>query len=164
MGFASGIASGQKTGFRSNNNSAGTTPAYDWMNYTEGLKQIIDRLKACVIENRNAIEVINQHDSPETLHYLDPPYLKNTRWKKQKTRVYKFEMADDEHEMLLKSLLDVKGMVILSGYDNELYNDMLPDWKKSQKAFLADGIPGQRERIETLWISPNTPLLQHKLF
>lgn len=150
MGFGSASASGRKTGFRANSNRSGTTPAHDWMNYTEALPAIINRMRGIVIENKDAVEVMKHHDTPQTLHYVDPPYLLNTRYNGQKTKCYNFEMTDEQHEALCKELLQLKGMVVLSGYDNELYNDLLP-WRKVYKKSFADGAA---QRKEVLWISP----------
>jgi len=163
MGFASGIQSTQKTGFRANSNRAGTTPAHDWNNFPRSLEAIIERMKGVVIENREAIEVIKQHDTPKTLHYLDPPYKLETRYAGESTNIYKFEMNTDQHVKLLKSLALLEGMVVLSGYDNTLYNDMLTGWQKATKTSVASGGKGSIKRIETLWISPNCKY-QHKLF
>lgn len=150
MGFGSGLQSWQRTGFRSNSNRSGTTPAHDWVNYPDCLREIVERLKGVVIENRNGIEVMMAHDSPETLHYIDPPYVKDTRYKGQKTRVYRHELDDDDHSEICETIRTLEGMVILSGYDNEIYNDILYDWTKVQKSAYADGA---LKRIECLWLN-----------
>lgn len=66
MGFGSAGASGQPTGFRANSNRSGTTPAHDWMNYPDCLRQVVQRLRGVVIENRDAAACMRQHDGPET--------------------------------------------------------------------------------------------------
>jgi len=84
MGFgsnahASGPNGHRSTGFRANSNRSGTTPAQDWRNYPEAIAAMVERLQGVVIECRPAIELISSHDGPETLHYVDPPYLWETR-------------------------------------------------------------------------------------
>lgn len=161
MGFGSGLQSWQRTGFRSNSNRSGTTPAQDWRNYPEALRFIIERLQGVVIENRNGIEVMEQHDSEKTLHYLDPPYVKDTRYKGQKTRVYKHELDNENHFELCKFIRELKGFVVLSGYDNEIYNEILSDWVKiSKKAYGAGAV----ERIECLWLNPKCTSRNLNLF
>lgn len=72
------------------------------------------------------IELIRQYNHQECLIYADPPYLKSTRSK----RLYFKEMLDeDEHIKLLETLLQHKGSVVISGYDSDLYNSMLKNWK-----------------------------------
>lgn len=150
MGFGSGLQSWQRTGFRANSNRLGTTPAQDWANFPPALQAITERLAGVVIENRNGIEVMQAHDSPETLHYLDPPYVKDTRYKGQKTRVYKHEMDDSNHSEILETIQRLKGMVILSGYDNALYNEALAGWHKVYRKAYADGA---LHRVEVLWLN-----------
>lgn len=161
MGFGSGLQSWQRTGFRANSNRSGTTPAHDWVNLPDALQRITERLKGVVIENRNGIEVMQAHDSSETLHYLDPPYVKDTRYKGQKTRVYKHEMDDSDHSEILATAKGLQGMVIISGYDNDLYNDSLKGWQKVRRKALADGA---RERTECLWMNAAINNIQNYLF
>ena len=80
MGFGSnGHNAAVKTGFRSASSRSGTTPAHDWGNYPDVLETIIKRVRGVVIENRDAVAVMRQHDDPMALHYVDPPYLPQTR-------------------------------------------------------------------------------------
>ena len=156
MGFGSASASGANTGFRANSNRSGTTPAHDWANYPECLPALIERLRGVVIENREASEVMMQHDSAETLHYIDPPYVLETRGMKNIycKKGYRFEMTDDQHRDLAAVVRTLKGAVVLSGYACDLYDKTLyPDWHRVERAALADGA---RERTEVLWINRQT--------
>lgn len=83
---------------------------------------------------------------------LDPPYAKDTRYKGQKTRVYKHELADSDHSEICEVANTLEGMVILSGYDNQIYNDLLEGWEKVSSPSFADGA---RERTEVLWMNKN---------
>ncbi len=104
-----------------------------------------------LIENRDATKIIKKYDSPSTLFYIDPPYIHKER-KNVSSGKYHFEMNEDEHAELLRLLCGVAGMVVLSGYDCELYADLLPDWQIVKKTTTD---MTNRKRIETLWISPN---------
>lgn len=162
MGFGSGAASGNKTGFRANSNRSGTTPSHDWANFPPCLAAIAERLRGVVIENRDASEVIRQHDSTETLHYVDPPYPLSTR--KQGSpycgKGYRFELTDTQHRELASVLHSVKGMVVVSGYACELYDaDLYPDWQRITRASHADGA---QKRTEILWLSPACANAQHQ--
>ncbi|AKU43494.1 adenine-specific DNA methyltransferase [Caulobacter phage Sansa] len=156
MGHGSdGPTSPYRTGFRSNSNRNGTTPAHDWVNYGAALGQAVARLQGITIECKDGLEVMRQHDTPETLHYVDPPYLHATR-----TRVarrpgggsYKHELTDGQHQALLDLLLSLKGMVVLSGYPHALYDERLSGWRRIERQALADGA---RPRTEVLWINPS---------
>jgi DNA adenine methylase len=153
MGFGSDGHNGARpTGFRSTSNRSGTTPAHDWVNYPDHLEVIIRRLEGVVIENRSAIEAMRGHDSEETLHYVDPPYVHSTRsTAKNSTRKnYRHEMTDADHARLLDALGDLKGMVVLSGYAHPLYEEQLKDWVRVEKTALADSA---RPRVEVLWLN-----------
>lgn len=152
MGFGSNAVSAKngKTGFRANSNRSGTTPARDWKNYAECFDQLIDRLRGVIIENRDAMEVMAAHDSPDTLHYVDPPYVFATR--ADPRHGYLFEMSDDEHRELAEFLKTLKGYVVLSGYPGELYSELFRDWKRDDRAALKDGAI---KATESLWLSPS---------
>lgn len=67
--------------------------------------------------------------------------------------VYGTEMTDDDHVSLCARLRDVKGAVVLSGYANDIYCDMLGDWIFATKATRAQA---HAKRIECLWIKPRS--------
>lgn len=138
------------TGFRSNSNRSGTTPAQDWANYPDYIGAFTARLQGVVIEKREAIDVIEQHDSSETLFYVDPPYVHSTRNMQRGNAAYAHEMTDDDHRKLSEKIHDVMGMVVLSGYDSPLYEELYADWRKTTFKALADGA---RKRTEVLWFN-----------
>lgn len=146
------------TGFRANSMRSGTTPAHDWHNYPNHVPAFTARLSGVVIENREAIDVIRQHDSPQTLHYVDPPYPQSTRGFRRRNAAYSHEMSDDDHRALAGTLRQVQGMTALSGYACDLYDkELYPDWTRYERQHMADGA---RPRTEVLWV--NTAL-QHAL-
>jgi DNA adenine methylase len=135
---------------------SGTTPAHDWANYPDSLAYIVARLAGVVVENRDAVEVMLQHDSVATLHYVDPPYLPETRSLKfrntdGRANCYRHELDGGGQLRLLEALRDLRGMVVLSGYPSPVYDDALPGWLRVERPALADGA---RERTEVLWINP----------
>jgi DNA adenine methylase len=135
-----------RTGFRTCTSRRGTTPASDWRRYPINLVAVIERLQGVVIENRDAFEIMETHDGPETLHYVDPPYVPETR---NVGRDYSHEMTEKDHRRLASFLKTLKGQVVLSGYPSPLYSRLYKGWKTSQCRALADGA---RERTEMLWL------------
>lgn len=148
MGFGSNAQRRTRNGFRANCNRSGTPPASDWANYPEALSATVARFARVVIENRPALEVMAQQDSAETLFYVDPPYLPETR---DAGGDYAFELTPDDHLELLAALAKLKGMVVLSGYPSPVYDAALPGWRRVERGALADGA---RERVEVLWLNP----------
>lgn len=156
MGFGSAGATKGKTGFRIDTKRQYGTAQMLWAEFPHHLDQIGQRLQGVLIENRNAIRVLKDHDTPTTLHYVDPPYVHDTRYVGVKYgSFYRYEMDDLQHIELLKTLLKLEGMVVLSGYENDMYNDYLKGWtKRSIQARIASH-RGAGLRTECLWISPN---------
>lgn len=153
MGFGSNaLCRSIRSGFRANSNRSGTTPAHDWANFPDCVPALIDRLRGVVIENKDAVEVMLQHDSEETLHYADPPYVHSTRTQASHGHHgYNFELTDEQHIELAKTIRSLKGAVVLSGYACALYdNELYPDWHRIERAAHADGA---RDRVEVLWMN-----------
>lgn len=153
MGFGSnGHNKATRTGFRANSNRSGTTPAHDWANYPDRLPAIIERLRGVVIENREAIEVMGQHDSAETLHYVDPPYIWETcSSAMHRNRRYTHELDAEGHRRLLAFLLSLDGAIVLSGYPHDSYDQALDGWRRIEIDAHADGA---RDRVEVIWLNP----------
>lgn len=143
------------TGFRANSSRSGTTPAHDWQNYPDALPALVERLQGVTIECRDAREVMAQHDGPATLHYVDPPYLPETRAQGNRYdlawRMYRHELSREDHAELLDFLAEREGMVVLSGYPDPLYDARLAGWRRVEKEAFADGA---RPRTEVLWLNP----------
>lgn len=123
--------------------------ASSWLTAIEGLKDVSDRLKRVVILNDDATKVIRTQDGPKTLFYLDPPYLHETR---VSIEDYDHEMSTSQHVDLLETVLSCAGMVILSGYPNDLYDKYLKRWRIldieiDNKASSAKQKPKMIERI-----------------
>lgn len=150
-GFGSAATNGEyATGFRANSNRSGTTPAHDWVNYPAHVEAFTERLRGVVIENREAVEVMAQHDGPDTLHYVDPPYVHDTRNMARGNAAYACEMTDEDHERLAEVLNTAEGKVILSGYRSALYDRLYPDWHMVERDAHADGAV---DRTEVLWLN-----------
>lgn len=81
-----------------------------------------DRLSRVQIDCRDALEVIAYWDSPDTVFYLDPPYVGDSR---HDPDVYRYEADIDHHRKLVDVLLGIKGQAMLSGYDNDVYNPLV---------------------------------------
>jgi DNA adenine methylase len=60
--------------------------------------------------------------SAKAVRYLDPPFVHSTR---VSTKVYDYEMSDSQHEKMLNTVLSWPGISYISGYHNEIYDDIL---------------------------------------
>jgi DNA adenine methylase len=150
-GFGSASTNGaHATGFRAVSVKSSKKAAMNWANYPDQIVGFVERLRGVVIENRPAIDVIRQHDSPRTLFYLDPPYPHCTRNMRRGNAMYAHEMTDADHVQLASTLHEVEGMVIISGYDCELYRDLFGDWAQFEKNHIVDG---GHKRVERIWLN-----------
>lgn len=59
--------------------------------------------------------------------YCDPPYLAETR---RRPRVYKHDFTEVDHRRLLAVIVGLNARVLISGYENDLYNGALSSWRK----------------------------------
>lgn len=148
---------GTKVGWK--NDVQGREKAYalsNWVRLPDWLLAATARLKEIQIENRPAVEVIERFKHPNVLIYADPPYVLETRTSKQ----YKCEMTDEDHIRLLDALKSHPGPVIISGYQSQLYNDLLRGWGIESIANTAE--QGQ-PRTETIWLNHAAQASQIKM-
>lgn len=123
-----------------------------WLSAIEGLADVHARLKRVVILNRPAVDCIRSQDDTETLFYLDPPYVHETR---AASDDYAHEMSPADHADLLTLANGIKGKAIISGYRNELYDDALKDWRRDDREIdnKVAGGKTKRRMIESVWMN-----------
>lgn len=150
MGFGSASCSGD-SGFAMDSKRKYALVSHYWPKYISRIDSLTKRLQGVIIENKSAINVIKNHDSADTLFYCDPPYLKSTR-SFSNNKCYAHEMTEQDHIDLISTLQETKGHVLLSGYDSDLYNDLLSEWKKLTKESRISAGRGTKIKTECLWI------------
>lgn len=149
---------GEKVGWK--NDVQGRERSYasqDWCHFPEKIMQAAERLRGVQIENRPAIDVIQRFNYKNVLLYLDPPYMPDVRHGKQ----YRHEMYDEKsHQGLLEVAREHKGPVLVSGYETELYNDMLVGWHREETTCYSQACSKKKE---ILWMNFE-PAVQMSLF
>lgn len=119
---------------------------WNWYRLPEIVVDTAERLRKVQIENRPALEVMGRYDFENVFMYLDPPYVLDTRTGKQ----YLHEMTDRDHVDLLDFCIRSKAKIMISGYESDLYNNMLQGWHKRQFDSCAEmGL----KRKETVWFN-----------
>jgi DNA adenine methylase len=143
------------TPVRSRTRGGRSDPANAYWNSVEGLVEIHERLQGVIIECMDAVKFIQREDSPYSLMYLDPPYVKSTR--KSSSAYGEFEMTDEEHVVLLETLASLKAKFILSGYQNEMYEEKskLHGWRKKIIHIdnKASSLEVKEKKQECLWMN-----------
>jgi len=149
MGF--GASNRYMNGFRSSQQSTSPNVAKIWNNLPTILMSAAARLKNAQIEKLPALELIKRYNTEDVFIYLDPPYLPGTR----KGYLCRHEMSETDHIELLKIINEHPGKVLISGYDNQLYNNFLPPPRWYKTVFKAQS-EGGSPRKETLWMNYKT--------
>lgn len=112
------------------------------------------RLRNVYLDCGSYEAVLDRWDGPDTCFYVDPPYLGRD------DRVYLHGLGADEHEALLQRLSNVKGSVVLSGYDTPLYVRLeASGWDKIfiQNLQVRAGNQTREKRFEReyIWLNPS---------
>ena len=144
---AFGTKTSGTTGWRNNIQGAKGESMFGRGAIPRRILQTTRRLQWVQIENQSAMKLIPRYAHSNVLIYADPPYVTRTRSK----NIYNCEMSDEDHINLLELLNAHPGPVILSGYENELYDSRLSHW--SQDSIIATAEKGQY-RKEILWMNP----------
>lgn len=120
-----------------------------WLTAVEGLQEVHKRLQGIVLENVDVISFLLKYDGPNTLFYIDPPYMPETRCKD----LYGQEMPVEKHKELLDTCLGLSAGIILSGYSCPTYLEKLGGWCRTD-VVLKSAMTKAKEkpdRTECIW-------------
>lgn len=123
------------------------TPAAVSFMRTRHLRDLAQRLRGVTIDCLDAPQCIRRYDSAQTLFYVDPPYLPGTRVRRGAG--YRHELDPAGHARLLRLLRGVQGQVVLSAYDDPLYDRLLSGWQRFERRARVDGAGSA---LELLWV------------
>lgn len=141
-----GTSNSSKNSWRNVQSYGGPRCATMWNYLPDSIMECCERLKNAQIENIDGIELIKRYNHPDTLIYCDPPYLQSLR----KKNMYAHELGDNRHIELLEVLKQSKSKIVISGYDNEIYNKILSDWRTDEKSTTVQmGL----HRTEKIWMN-----------
>jgi DNA adenine methylase len=124
----------------------------EWIGSVDGLPEVHERLRRVLIENMDGTALIKREDRPGTQFYVDAPYVHSTR---TATNVYAREMIDEQHRVLVMTLVRIKGKAIVSGYHHPIYDELslTHGWKLHEVELPnnASGEKSKRRMTECLW-------------
>lgn len=145
----------------------GSNNARSVWNRLDRFSAICERLGTVVIENRDAIDVIERYATRDAVIYCDPPYLDASRTSYAGGRRpggdYPHEYSTEkEHRALAEALTATPATVLISGYPSELYETLYADWHRVERRVLCrttNGRSGSNTHVlEVIWA--NRPLLE----
>ena len=104
------------------------------------------------VRNEDAIELIKDYDKPGVVMYIDPPYI---LYNNDKNSLYCQTWGTDKQVELLEVLKNLKNSkVLLSGYNNSLYDKALQNWNKysiNDLSKLLDDKEYNQYDLEVVW-------------
>jgi DNA adenine methylase len=123
-----------------------------WETFKDLLPKIAERLTGVEIRNESALSLVPQFNDPNSLIYLDPPYLSTTRSAKS---IYDCEMTDEDHRTLGQLAGKSCAKVMVSGYDSPLYQELYNGWRVVSKEMPNNSGQGKvkQRRLECLWMN-----------
>ena len=138
----------QKVFSRGRHGDKRMTPASVSFMQVGHLRAAAERLRGVTIENVDAADCLRRYDGKKTLFYVDPPYPRALR--ERSDDGYRHEMNEKGHEALLGVLKTLEGQVVVSGYESELYGDLLRGWGTYRRKAR---INGAGSAVEVLWVN-----------
>lgn len=121
-----------------------------WIEVRRHLNAVARRFQGVLIENRPWQDVVGKFDGPRSFLYCDPPYEHSTR---HDVDYYRHEMSHADHEALLAGLQAVRGLVMLSGYECDLYKRHLGSWRRHTFEVTSSASSVHAARVETVWMN-----------
>ncbi|MGI5987749.1 MAG: DNA adenine methylase [Dysosmobacter sp.] len=145
-----------KCGWRNHKQMKIGGTACKWAGITETIDEAAARLKGGTknlvqIEKMDALRLIERYNTPDALIYIDPPYVRSTR---KSGALYVHEMTDEGQKRLLGLIASSRAKIIISGYDSEMYNEMLKGWRTDSTMSQTTSTEMAREKI---WMNYSPP-------
>jgi DNA adenine methylase len=125
-----------------------------WLKIPDTILYVAELFRDVVIEHTSAETLFPRYDSPDTVWYLDPPYVHATR--RCATAKYNHELTEVDHFNLLNLATTLQGSVFVSGYHNDLYDTMLRNFRKKE---FESRTRQNSKAIEVLWYKYSSSIL-----
>lgn len=125
-----------------------------WITFRDNqFLDVCDTIKDWKFHSRDAIEAIPSEDAYDTLTFIDPPYMHETRTVTK--GVYSFDADDKFHHALMPVVRQCAGPVFLCAYQCPLYEDALKGWACIATDMANHSGQGETKerRTETLYVN-----------
>jgi DNA adenine methylase len=124
--------------------------------YTARMPAATARLAGVSLECRPALEVIADYGAhPDTLLYIDPPYLRSAG---DTGSPYRQRMhTETDHRRLADALRACRARVLISGYPSPLYDRLYTGWHHTTLAASTGRGTGPLGRRECIWTNYRPP-------
>lgn len=139
----------------------GRNPAQSFRTAIDTFADVARRLRSVAIEDLPYAECIQRYDSEYTLFYCDPPYLNAEHY------YGKDSFSQDDHYKLAELLNKTRGKVMLSHYQNSLYDELYKGWYRHEYESFKGSHKSEGEekpRIQEVLYCTFEPKIQKTLF
>lgn len=107
--------------------------------------------------NADAVEwLLNYHFQGDEFVYADPPYVLSSR--RQQRHIYRYEYTDADHEEFLGVVRTLPCKIMISGYLNDIYQEILQGWNVETYQTMTRG---NSIATEYLWMNYSKPVELH---
>ncbi|MBA4535126.1 DNA adenine methylase [Brevibacillus halotolerans] len=121
-GISKGNAPGAKPGWRHSTKSI-QNPAVGYQSACSRIDEFAERLRGVMIEHGDFRTIIEKYDTPDTLFYVDPPYIGREKY-------YAGNFNETDHRDLAYMLNNIKGKAIVSYYDEPVLKELYKGWRR----------------------------------
>ena len=126
-----------------------------WLSAIDALQEVSNRLQRVEIVNMDFIKFMQKYDHKNALHYIDPPYA--TKVRTTSGQYGEFEMTRKDHKRLRRTLPELSGKFMLSGYHDHNYDSWAEDngFHAVERTTVAHSSNKKvkPKRTEVLWIN-----------
>lgn len=126
-------------------------------NRVDNIWRFVERMRSVQVDNLDWRACLERYDHADTVFYLDPPYVPETR----RSGGYSHELTADDHSELVDRVLALDGCAVVSGYDHPLYEPLVARGGFVRHEFVVWSTAAQRSenkqrdrRLEVVWASP----------
>jgi DNA adenine methylase len=118
--------------------------------------KIAERVKDVVFECKDFRYILEHYcDRDYVFAYLDPPYYPDVA----ETKDFVYSMTPKDHEDMLKMVNSLPAKFLISGYNNDLYDEYLKNWNKKEIEMVSFQSSKRSKKIEVLWWNYNLKTL-----
>jgi DNA adenine methylase len=120
----------------------------DFLSCIDRMPELHDRLSAVIVENRDAIELMEKYNQSNVFMYLDPPYHQDTRGSAR----YVHDYTNEQHEAFIDCVLELDAKVLISGYICKAYERLSPKFTRIDfNVKTVTGTGAKKTKVESLW-------------
>lgn len=111
----------------------------------QAIEAFAERMKNVMIDQRDFRDIIRVYDGPNTLFYVDPPYV-------GREKQYKGGFSEKDHHDLAEMLNNIKGKAVVSYYEHPLIDELYPSshWRRVKFRAARQVVNGKNDSVEEM--------------